>query len=261
MDSKKIKGIDYYIYSDKFEFYKYHLGGEYKDWRDDSVVAGNWVQTDLGGITKCLKIGKVGKYKTVTTIVGTYRPDLQDHKMDNTVRVNHWRFVAKDGSQKLATDKKFSRKDKAFARLTMLGKDETEAFKKINPDAKSEIYIKQRISIITNKKGYDSYMSDQFTKLLVEEEMTKKWGLRILKKIAEDKLSPAGVRKEIVDDILEDLGEQRKGVKQIETTSWYAKAKISDGEIEKVQEIGETKKEEKLLKNSLKEPLRADNEV
>ena len=250
MQKKTVKGIDYFLYEDEIEFRKFHLGSDVKPWRDDDVVEGDYIKTDEGGITKCLRSYRFkDNSKVVVTICGSFK--VGTHKMDNTVRKYHNRFVSLKGTQTHQKEMPFSKKDKAFTRLTMLGMGEIEAFKKINPDAKVTKYIKQRISTITNKRGYQEYMSDEYTKLLTEEGMTKKWGLKILKEIAEDKKAPAGVRKEVVDDILEDTGEQRKGLKQIETTQWYAKSQVSDGEFKQVKEIGEKKKEEKEIKNEI----------
>ena len=84
-------------------------------------------------------------------------------------------------------------------------------------------------------------MEKKFAELLSSSGITKQWGIDNLKKIVEDKVAPAGVKKEIIDDLLEDLGEHRKGIKQIETTSWYAEHKITDGELSNVKKIGENR--------------------
>ena len=249
MEKKNVKGNDVFIFDDEAEFRRFHSDANVKEWRDDSVKEGDWVRTDLGGVTKCLKATMLEGNKCITTICGTYRTNIISTKMDNTIRSRYTSFTS-SGKEKSLTERPLTKKDKIFARLTMLGENEIEAYKKVNPDAKSERYIKQKISTVTNKIGYDSYMSDEFTKLLTDSEMTKKWGLDILKKIAEDDKAPAGVRKEIADDILADHGErQQRTTKEIH--SWHASSQISSGELTAVKKIGE--KVEKEIPNEAPE--------
>lgn len=251
MDKKIVKGKDVFIFDDEGEFRMYHLGADFLPWRDESVKVGSWVQTDSGGITKCLDVFKLKKNRCVTTICGTYVVDYPQ-KMDNTIRSKHFRFVSEDGTQKTPHEAKLNEKDKAFARLMMLGGDRIEAYKKVHPRAKSELYIKQKISTIINKQGYDSFMSDEFTKLLSESGITKQWGIDRLKEIVEDSKSPAGVKKEIIDDLLDDLGESRKQQKTTkEIHSWHASSQIGEGELKEVKKIGEkVEKELPLEKNN-----------
>ena len=248
MQVKKHKGIDRFLFDDESEFRRFHLGADVLNWRSPDVKEGSWVETDEGGITTCLSVGKLKDSRTITTVCGTFRPDCKTHRMTNNIAKYPSNFVPNKGAQKLLHRKKLSKKEQAIARLVMLGTEEIEAFKKIYPEAKSEVYIRQKISTLTNKKKWKSYMSYEFTKLLDKEEMTKKWGLRVLKQIAEDTKAPAGVRKEIADDILEDLGENRKGQKQIESVSRYAVHRIDDGKLKQLDKIGETVKTEKNVK-------------
>jgi hypothetical protein len=254
MDKKQVVGIDRFLFDDEAEFRRYHLGADIKDWRDPKIKVGDWLLTDDGGVTQCLNKHylKDGNKKNteriaITTICGKVRQDISTHKLHNVIYANHTRFIPKDGIVKSNDERKLRKKDEAMARLIMLGEDKYEAFKKTNPNAKCEVYIKQTVSRITNSKTFEDFMSDEFTKLLVDQEMTKKWSLGILKGIAEDAKAPAGVRKEIADDIIEDLGEQRKGQKQIETTTWHktAEHRIGEGELADVKKIGEKKTEQK----------------
>ena len=237
MQKKQFKGIDYFLYDSLEEFISYeHLGSDVKEWRDESVQVGDYVETDEGGICKCLKVTFVGGKRCVTTVCGTFRIDLPTHIMKNKIAKYPSQFVPIDGSREKKG--RLTKKDKAFARMTMLGEDEIEAFKKLYPNAKSELYIKQKISTLTNLKGFKKYMSDEFTKLLIDSEMTKQWALDIQKEIAEDKNSPAHVRVQITDNILSDHGErQQKTTKEIH--SWHASSMISDGELKDVKKIGE----------------------
>ena len=238
MECKKYKGQDYFLYDsiDEFILYK-HLGATVKPWRDDSVKEGDYVETDEGGITKCLKVSYLKGKRCITTVCGTYRTDLPTHIMKNVVTDYPSKFVPIDGSRK-SRNKTLTRKDKTFVRMTMLGEDEIKAYKKLHPDAKCEVYIKKKISTITNKRGYQEYMSDTFKKLLIDSDMTKEWALDIQKKIAEDKNSPAHVRVQITDNILADHGErQQKTTKEIH--SWHASSQISSGELSEVKKIGE----------------------
>ena len=192
MDKKTIKGIDYFIYDSLEEFISYsHLGTTVKEWRDESVNVGDYIKTDLGGITKCLRILYSMKVRCITTICGTYRVNHPTQKMDNTIRSRHTRFVSAEGTQKKQNEIQLTEGDKAFARLTMFmnptGMDAVDVYKKINPRATSELYIKQRISTITNKQGYKNFMSDEFTKILKTEGITKQWGIQKLKGIVDNK--------------------------------------------------------------------------
>ena len=248
MQKKTVKGIDYFLYEDEIEFRKFHLGSDVKPWRDDDVVEGDWIKTDEGGITKCLRSYRFkDNSKVVVTICGSFK--VGTHKMDNTVRKYHNRFVSLKGTQTHQKEMPFSKKDKAFTRLTMLGMGEIEAFKKINPDAKVTKYIKQRISTITNKRGYQEYMEKTFIEMLNQSKMTEEWSLENLKKLVEDKtltdhgnyrVSPS-VQEKILTNTLEYHGKIAQ-IKQIETRSWYAENKITDGELKEVKKIGEKKK-------------------
>ena len=145
MDKKIVKGKDVFIFESEAEFFRYHLGADFLPWRDEAVKVGDWIQTDLGGITKCLGVTYLGGIRCIKTICGTFRTNSNTRKMDNTIRSKQSSFVSEDGTQKNAHERQLNEKDKAFARLTMLGEDRVKAYKKINPQAKSELYIKQRV--------------------------------------------------------------------------------------------------------------------
>jgi len=248
MKKKTVKGTDVFLFESEAEFYRYHLGITPKPWRDDNVKVGDWIVTDKDGVTKCLSIGELRGKRTVTTICGTYFTDSPTHKMDNTLRSRYTSMVRKDGVELRAVDKPLTQKDRAFARLTMLGESEMGAYQKLNPTAKSESYIKRKISIITQKKGFEDMVSEEFAKILATMGVTKQWGIENLKAIAEDRNAPAGVRKEIIDDLIGDLGENRsQQTKQIESHSWHASHQIGAGELADIKRIGETTKTEKPL--------------
>jgi len=248
MKKKTVKSKDIFLFEDKGEFYKFHLGADVKPWRDESVKEGDWVETDSGGITTCLKIGDLRGHRSITTICGTYVLN-SNTKMDNTIRSRYTSLVRQDGR----TDSPITRKDRKFARLTMLGEDEVEAYKKLNPNAKSEGYIKEKIRIITKKQGYSEMVSEEFAKILAKMGVTKEWGISNLKGIAEDKGAPAGVRKEIIDDLIGDLGENRsQQTKLITEHSWHASSQIGAGELAEVKRIGEkTRTETPILEDKI----------
>ena len=254
MDCKQVKGVDFFIYDSLEEFISYkHLGSDVKPWRDESVKEGDYIKTDEGGVTKCLKVSFLSGKRCITTICGTYRADKNTHKMDNTPRSRYTSFVSNKEKQK--KEKPLSKKDKTFARLTMLGENEIEAYKKIHPDAKSEVYIKSQISTITNKTGFNDFMDKTFAEMLNQSKMTEQWSLDNLKEIAEDKSTtaqgtyrvPSSVREKILTDNLEYHG-RVKSVKQVESHTWHASSQIGEGELKEVKEIGEktTKSEKKI---------------
>ena len=133
MQSKKYKNIDVFLFEDMDEFNKYHSGEKVKYWRDEDVNEGDWIETDRGGVTKCLKIEKLRKRTAIATIMGKF---LRDNKldMDNEVRQYPLIFVRKDGRQKV--NNYFTEPEKQMARLMLMGKDKITAYKETHPDAK-----------------------------------------------------------------------------------------------------------------------------
>ena len=239
MDKKIVKGVDRFIFDSIFEFNKYHLGIKPKKWRDSSVKEGDWIETDEGGITQCLKLYKlkVGKktVQCVTTICGTVRQDMATHRLDNTIKKVHARFISK-GKKK----KKLKKANKEMAQAMLLGMNREEAYLKSHPNVKGKVYIKQEISRIVNAKVFQNYMDKKFSEILSDSKLTEKWALDILKNTAENKKTSGAVVKDIAIAVLEFHGRVGK-VKEIEKHQWHASHIISDKEVEDVKEIGETK--------------------
>ena len=242
MQKKTVKNKDIFLFDDKFEFNKYHLGADVKEWRDDDVKEGDWIITDEGGITKCLKVGFMKDKKYVLTIMGKYLVSDPNAIMDNTIRAKYCNFVRKSGKIK---EKDISEKNKQMGRLMLMGMDRYDAFKKVHPDAKSELYIQQRTSTITSSRSFQNFMEKTFQEILDTSGMTEQWSLENLKKLAEDKAVSGAVREKILTDNLENHG-RIKQVKQIESHTWHASSQIGEGELAEIKKIGEktTKKEE-----------------
>ena len=244
MQKKTVKGKDIFIYDNLYEFNKYHLGSNPKEWRDESVKEGEYIITDEGGITKCLKVGFMRDKKYVLTIMGKYLVSDPNAVMDNTIRAKYCNFVRKSGEIK---EKDISEKNKQMGRLMLMGMDRYDAFKKVHPDAKSELYIQQRTSTITSSRSFQNFMEKTFQEILDTSGMTEQWSLENLKKLAEDKAVSGAVREKILTDNLEHHG-RVKTVKQIESHTWHASSQIGEGELAEIKKIGEktTKKEEKV---------------
>ncbi len=181
----------------------------------------------------------LGGDRIIGTIMGRFMVGMSI--MDNTIRTKIDMLVPKDGRVKDYLEAGIPEELQRMGRMILLGEDRVEAYKKTHPDAKSEKYIKTRVGTITRNKYFENYMSEEFTKLLEKKEMTKDWGLGVLKSIADDPKAPAGVRKEIVDDVLVDHGE-RKEQKQVTEHTWHATHQVSDGELSDIKKLKESKK-------------------
>ena len=193
MDFKKIKNKHHYIYDNLKEFNALNQGEKVKGtWREGDE--GDWVLTDDGFILEILKKSKIShpSYKTlrtyVRTICGSYIVEQNSHKIlgEKGIADNIYAFSGNyDSNKDYHTNRKLKSREFLFARYVAEGEDVVKSFKKAYPHAKSDSYIKERVSTLINKEEIQTMYKEEKQKLLKDNDVAPDWIVQQYKQIAE----------------------------------------------------------------------------
>jgi len=193
MDYKTIKNKPHYIYDDLKEFKAFRPNEEVKGtWRNGNE--GDWVTTDDGFILEILKKSKLShpSYKTprtyVRTICGSYIVEQNSHKIlgEKGIADNIYAFSGNYDSKKdYQANRKLKSREFLFARYVAEGENIIKSFKKAYPNAKSDSYIKERVSTLINKEEIQTMYKEEKQKLLKDNDVEPDWIVQQYKQIAE----------------------------------------------------------------------------
>ena len=171
MDFKDIKDNRHYLY-DNLEEFKALVPNiaVVKNWRESNE--GDWVLTDDEFICQILKKSIISKKTCIRTLCGTYNIDSKYEMLgENGIADNIYSFSGKHSFD----SEKVSGKQQLFAQYVAVGDNAVNAYKKANPEAKSESYIKQRTSSLLKTESLQKMISKERQEVLASEGVTTEW--------------------------------------------------------------------------------------
>jgi hypothetical protein len=181
MDFKDIKDNRHYLY-DNLEEFKALVPNTavVKDWKESNE--GDWVLTDDDYVCQILKKSIIGKKTCFRTLCGTYAIDsIYKILGENGIVDNLYSF-----SGKYSVDSgKVSGKQQLFAQYVAVGNNAIDAYKKANPEAKSESYIKQRTSSLLKTESIQKMIDKKIQEVLASEGATPEHIIGGIKTIAD----------------------------------------------------------------------------
>ena len=182
MDYKKIKHKEYYMYDNLKEFKAFRPEEFVKgDWRDGDE--GDWVFTDDGYVLEIIKKSKIlhPSYKKprtyVRTVCGSYIVEQSSHRIlgEKGIAENIYAFSGNyDSNKDYHTSRKLKSREFLFASYiaTDIAKGEkaniVQNFKDAFPNATKDEYIEKRAKTLI-KKGTIQTMIKEETKKILEE--------------------------------------------------------------------------------------------
>ena len=185
MDFKTIKGVNHYLYDNNNEF---------KVFKPDSYVVGNWRKaqegewafTDDNYICQILKKGFIAGKPFVRTVCGTYFIKSTKRKMlgEEGIAECIYSFAGTYDAQRQYAKNKMNGKEFMFAQYVAQGIEVVEAFKRAYPSAKSESYIKTKSQQILKKEKVQQMVKEEIKNILEEEGVTPEWLIGRYKDIA-----------------------------------------------------------------------------
>ena len=243
MDSRKIKGVEHFVYDSVEEFMLYHRGKEDSiqepvHWK--SGEEGDWVVADDGGVVQILKIGKMATSKVdgrpkrsveyVRTVVGTFIKThilhaeagdnhiQRDTKMDTdfSQHPNRYTISRNPGIYKTyKTRTRLSTPERLWVLSVLVGTDPVDAYIR---------YYKTQSRITAHKKAVMLLKQERVVRALregIQEAannlgLTDEWVLERLKNLAESASSDK-VKREAVIDVAEIIGTKGTKTKEVDT--------------------------------------------
>jgi len=190
METRKIKGVNHYLYEDVAEFRQHHDSiGLVEDWRHSNK--GDWVLTDDGQVCQVLHLGvlnKNNKKKTSTfvrTVIGSFICN-ERVLMKGPMRTNMHTFSSKGKSPSVRRKEK----EKAngaeflFAKYVAKGEDVVNAYMKAFP-TNNENYASTQAKMLLKTDRVQSLVREEIDKYLQEAEITPKYILEEMKHIVD----------------------------------------------------------------------------
>jgi hypothetical protein len=190
MDFKEIKNTKHYLYDSKEEFTLYHTEGVVRhNWRHGEE--GEWVFTDDGFVCQILRKSKIKeKNRSVTcirTVCGTFMAKDMNKEMlgENGIADNIYTFSGNNISQEEFNKRGRTSKELMFAKYAATGMSIIEAYKLAYPDAKSDVYIRDRCEKLLKTERIDKMIDKEIRRKLEEEGVTDNWLIERYKTIAD----------------------------------------------------------------------------
>lgn len=151
MRQYKIKGKVHSIYEpgDKVPDYISPV----KDWKKANI--GDWVVADDDCIIQILRVGKLGRHRTLGTCTGTYATS-----MDTEKRPNIYNLSGRVSEVTIHTRTKCTKKEELFASRVARGQNPTEAYLDIYP-SKSSRYAKKQAALLLTTERVDTLVNDK----------------------------------------------------------------------------------------------------
>jgi len=192
MDFKEIKYIKHFLYDSIKEFGLYYPDILPVHWKMGKEK--DWVLTDDGHVCQILKRGKLHEKALnidtnyVRTVCGTFVIQKPNIKMlgEKGIAENIYAFSGNFKAKNTYQSKhKLNNKEFLFARYIAKGLDAKDAYRKLYPNAKNEIYIAQKASVFSNKESIRNMVKKEQDELLKEKGVAPGWIIEQYKQIAE----------------------------------------------------------------------------
>ena len=191
MDFKEIKNTKHYLYDNLEEFTISNPEGVVRhNWRHGDE--GEWVFTDDGFVCQILRKTNVGKKIKknaicIRTVCGTFMAKDMNKEMlgENGIADNIYTFSGNNISQEEFNKRGRTSKELMFAKYAATGMSIIEAYKLAYPDAKSDVYIRDRCEKLLKTERIDKMIDKEIRRKLEEEGVTDNWLIERYKTIAD----------------------------------------------------------------------------
>ena len=191
MDFKEIKNTKHYLYDniEEFNMTNPQLSVRH-NWRHGEQ--GEWVFTDDGFVCQILRKTDVGKKIKknaicIRTVCGTFMAKDMNKEMlgENGIADNIYTFSGNNISQEEFNKRGRTSKELMFAKYAATGMSIIEAYKLAYPDAKSDVYIRDRCEKLLKTERIDKMINKEIRRKLDEQGVNDNWLIERYKTMAD----------------------------------------------------------------------------